>query len=166
MKITLTPIGILHVPHSDMEVSSSLQGVDGVVEVYPKYADGLRGIDDFSHIVLLAYLHKIKAEDRKVLIIKFRKFLKFGFSPEELPEVGVFASDSPVRPNPIALTIVKLIKREGRFLHVSGLDLYDKTPIIDIKPYTPDRYLKEYSLPKWYEDFLIKVKKRIKINRI
>lgn len=161
MEIVLRPIGIVHVDVPDEVVSSSLNGVDGVIEVYPEYVDGLRGIDGFSHIILLAYLHKISSEGRRVLVIRHRRFLRFGFKLEELPEAGVFASDSPVRPNPIALSIVKLKKREGRFLYVSNLDLFNGTPILDIKPYTPDRIIKEISLPEWYLNFWNKVKSKL-----
>ena len=161
MEIVLRPIGIVHVDVPDEVVSSSLNGVDGVIEVYPEYVDGLRGIDGFSHIILLAYLHKISSEGRRVLVIRHRRFLRFGFKLEELPEAGVFASDSPVRPNPIALSIVKLKKREGRFLYISNLDLFNGTPILDIKPYTPDRIIKEISLPEWYLNFWNKVKSKL-----
>ncbi|MCS7385209.1 MAG: tRNA (N6-threonylcarbamoyladenosine(37)-N6)-methyltransferase TrmO [archaeon GB-1867-005] len=166
LKGALKPIGVVHVQHSDEEVSSSLNGVDGIVEVYPEYADGLKGIDGFSHIILLAYLHKVRSDQRKILVVRFRKFLRFGFKFEELPEAGVFASDSPVRPNPIAVSIVKLVGRTGRFLRVSGLDLFDGTPILDIKPYTPDRVINNYHLPYWYERFLIKVRNKLNIKGI
>ncbi len=166
LEIKLKPIGIVHVPYTDEEVKSSLKGVDGIVEVYPKYKDGLRGIDGFSHIILIAYLHKLHENDKSILSVRFRRFLRFGFKPEELPEVGVFACDSPVRPNPIALTIVELVKREDRMLYVKGLDLFDKTPILDIKPYTPSRIVKDLKLPKWYMEFLEKVEKRLGINEL
>ena len=80
---------------------------------------------------------------------------------DEVPESGVFASDSPVRPNPIALSILKVMGIEGRFIGVSGLDVFDGTPVLDIKPYTPDRVVKGYKVPYWYKNFLDRVMKRI-----
>ncbi|MEM0261719.1 MAG: TrmO family methyltransferase, partial [Nitrososphaerota archaeon] len=120
-------------------------------------------IEEFSHIIVLAYLHKVTEEQKKVLKVKHKRLLKLGFSLDELPEVGVFCSDSPHRPVPIALTIVKLVRREENILHVEGLDLYDGTPILDIKPYTPERIIKDITLPEWY----VKLKKKVeeKIGR-
>jgi tRNA (Thr-GGU) A37 N-methylase len=73
-----------------------------------------------------------------------------GFKIEELPTLGVFALDSPTRPNPIALTLVRLLKIRDRRLFVAGIDLFDGTPVIDIKPYQPGYQVSEYALPKWY----------------
>ena len=82
-----------------------------------------------------------------------------GVRLEELPEVGVFASDSPHRPNPIAISIVKLRKIEGNRVYVSGLDLYDGTPILDLRAYTPFYSLSDFRIPEWYGDLLKKVRK-------
>lgn len=166
MQIFLKPIGVIRTPYSDDQVSSSLNGVEGIIEIYPQYIDGLKGIDGFSHLIILAYLHKINNTKRKILIIRHRRFLRFGFKLEELPESGVFASDSPVRPNPIALTIVKFIKRDRNLLYVSGLDLFDGTPVLDIKPYTPSRRIENISLPSWYKEFYNKVARRIGVKEL
>ena len=149
--IILKPIGIVHVRVVDDKIKSSLEGVEGVIEVYPEYAEGLEGIEEFSHIILISYLHKVKEEQRRVLKVKPRRFMRFGIKIEDLPEVGVFCTDSPHRPNPIGLTIVELIRREGRFLYVKGLDLFDGTPILDIKGYTPDRRIDKIKIPEWYK---------------
>ncbi|RLG86307.1 MAG: tRNA (N6-threonylcarbamoyladenosine(37)-N6)-methyltransferase TrmO, partial [Thermoprotei archaeon] len=118
----LVPIGVVRVRYSDEEVKDSWirGGVDGVIEVFPEFEAGLEGIDGFSHLILIAWLHKVNDEQRKVLKVRHRRLLRFGIPYEDLPEVGVFCTDSPHRPNPIALTIVKLVKREGRFLYVEG----------------------------------------------
>jgi len=151
MEIVLKPIGIVHTKLSDEEVKNSWEGVEGVVEVFREYVKGLKGIEDFSHIIILAYLHKTKKEHKKVLRVRHRRLLRFGIKIEDIPEVGVFCTDSPHRPNPIALTIVELVKRDGRFLHVRGLDLFDGTPVLDIKPYTPDRVVEKINVPQWYK---------------
>ncbi len=144
------PIGFVRTRYSDEEVRASFEGVDGWVEVLEEYAEGLRGLEGFSHIILVAYLHKTAEEHRKVLLVRPRRLLRLGLSLDELPEVGVFATDSPHRPNPIAITIVRLHAVEGRFLKVSGLDLYDGTPVLDIKPYTVSRRVENPSYPEWY----------------
>ncbi|RLG75128.1 MAG: tRNA (N6-threonylcarbamoyladenosine(37)-N6)-methyltransferase TrmO [Thermoprotei archaeon] len=151
MEIVLKPIGIVHTKLSDEEVKNSWEGVEGVVEVFREYVKGLKGIEDFSHIIILAYLHKTTEKQKKVLKVRHRRLLRFGIKIEDIPEVGVFCTDSPHRPNPIALTIVELVKRDGRFLHVRGLDLFDGTPVLDIKPYTPDRVVEKINVPQWYK---------------
>ncbi|MGC9153090.1 MAG: tRNA (N6-threonylcarbamoyladenosine(37)-N6)-methyltransferase TrmO [Vulcanisaeta sp.] len=148
----LRPIGVIHHGFSDDIVRNSVSGVDGVVEVFEEFVDGLRNIDGFSHLILVSLFHRVSEDQRKVLVIRPRRLIRFGLSVEELPEVGVFASDSPHRPNPIGFSIVRLVGRDGRFLRVSGLDLFDGTPILDIKPYTPDRSVRveDLGLPDWY----------------
>ena len=161
--INLKPIGIVHIDYSDEEVKNAWfsGGVRGVIEVYPEYEAGLKGIDGFSHIIVIAWLHKADDEfKRRVLVVKPRRYLRLGFKPEELPVIGVFACDSPHRPNPIGLSIVKLVERRGRMLYVDNLDLFDKTPVLDIKPYTPDRVLVNYKLPEWYVEFERRVKEK------
>jgi tRNA (adenine37-N6)-methyltransferase len=84
------------------------------------------------------------------LKVRPRRLLRRGFTLEELPLVGVFAIDSPTRPNPIGLSLVTLLKIEGNRLRVRGLDLFDGTPILDIKPYRADYRAEQYELPEWY----------------
>ncbi|RLG72237.1 MAG: tRNA (N6-threonylcarbamoyladenosine(37)-N6)-methyltransferase TrmO [Thermoprotei archaeon] len=157
MKIILKPIGIVRTSFSDEEVKNSWEGVEGVIEVFEEYAEGLEGIEGFSHIIVLAYLHRTSEEQRKVLKVKHRRLRRFGIKIDDIPEVGVFCTDSPHRPNPIALTIVELVKREGRFLHVKGLDLFNGTPILDIKPYTSDRVIEEFKVPEWQKILELRV---------
>lgn len=157
----LMAIGVVRVELSDEEVKNSIDGVYGLIEVYPEYSDGLKEIDGFSHLIVIAYLHKVRNEDRAVLKVRHRKWARFGVAVNDLPEVGVFASDSPARPNPIALSIVKLVKREGRVLHVEGLDLFNGTPVLDIKPYTPDRCISQVEVPLWYRELSNRIEKAI-----
>jgi len=156
-EIILKPIGRVHVKFDDETVKKSMFGVKGEIEVFEEYEEGLEGIDGFSHLIIIAYLHKVKEEQKKVLKVRFRRLQRLGLKEEELPEVGVFCSDSPHRPVPIALTIVKLVRREGRRLYVENLDLFDETPILDIKPYTLERKIEEPKFPEWYEELWKKV---------
>jgi len=158
--IEIKPIGVVKTKHSDQEVSNSWpEGVEGVLEIFQEYSEGLRGLEGFSHLIVLAWLHKVSGDQRNVLKVKFRRFARMGIRLEELPEVGVFASDSPHRPNPIAISIVKLRKIEGNRVYVSRLDLYDGTPILDLRAYTPFYSLSDFRIPKWYRDLLKKTRK-------
>ncbi len=149
MDIVLKPIGVVHVDLSDEEVKKAWSGVEGIVEVFPEYGEGLEGIEEFSHIILLTFLHKSVGEKRKVLRVRPRRLKRFGIRIDDIPLVGVFCTDSPHRPNPIGLSIVELIERNGRFLRVRGLDVFDGTPVLDIKAYTRDRCITGIREPWW-----------------
>ncbi len=96
---------------------------DGTLEILPEFEAGLTDIEGFSHLIVLWVFHQ---SDGYELL---------GAPPTEPIPHGVFATRSPRRPNPIALTIVRLERREGRLLHVHGVDMLDGSPILDIKPY-------------------------------
>jgi tRNA-Thr(GGU) m(6)t(6)A37 methyltransferase TsaA len=114
---------------SELVIDASLDGI-------------LDGIEEFSHIMVLYWAHLAPEERRsatKVHPIGNRAF----------PLVGVFATHSPVRPNPILATVVRLIERRGNILNVTGLDALDGSPILDIKPYQPYQEPKDISVPEW-----------------
>ena len=121
-----------------------------MIEVYEEFAEALEGLDGFSHLFVLGYFNRLRPEQIGPLKVRPRGLLKYGFKLEELPLLGVFALDSPTRPNPIGLTLVRLVKRDGRRLSVEGLDLYDGTPVVDIKPYQPQYRAEEFTEPEWY----------------
>ena len=98
----------------------------GQVELLPDYEAALCGIDDFSHIILLYIFHQA----RPGYELEVTPFL------DDQPK-GLFATRYPRRPNPIGLSIVRLVRREGCVLHVEGIDVLDATPLLDIKPYVP-----------------------------
>jgi tRNA-Thr(GGU) m(6)t(6)A37 methyltransferase TsaA len=113
--------------------------VDAAVEVLPEYEEGLGGLEEFSHIVILAYPHKFRS---RPLVVRPKRV-------KGAPEVGVFATDSPDRPNPIAMSIVHLLRREGRTLYVDGVDLFDGTPVLDIKGFSLRRCPESPKAPWW-----------------
>ncbi len=126
----LQPIGLIHSPYHDPQstpIQSSRSSADGWVEVYPEYEEGLEGIEGFSHIILLYVWHRAPAEVR----LKVKPFLA-DF------ETGLFATRYPCRPNPIGISVVRLLDRQGTRLHIQGVDVLDGTPLLDIKPYVPD----------------------------
>jgi len=134
------------------------RGVKAEIKIFDEYVDALEGLEGFSHIIVIYFLHKVTEEQKKTLKAKPRRMVKYGLSLEELPLVGVFCLDSPHRPNPIGLTIVKLIEKRDNVLEVDELDAYDGTPVLDIKPYTPDRCKTNLQLPEWYKLILEKLK--------
>lgn len=151
MEIVLRPIGYIRTRYSDEEVSKSLYGVDGYIEILSEYEQGLEGLEGFSHIMIIAYLHKVNMGNIPLRVRPFRRLARMGIVLPDIPIVGVFATDSPHRPNPIALTIARLLRRDGNILHVANLDLYNGTPVLDIKPYGYSRRIDNISVPQWYE---------------
>jgi len=122
-------IGIIHTPFREMgEVprQSALAEAICEVEVFKEYEEGLKDIETFSHIFVLYWLHKSEGFS---LLVK---------TPWDDAPHGVFATRSPRRPNPIGISVVKLIERRGNVLVVSGIDAIDGTPLIDIKPFIPE----------------------------
>jgi len=141
MEIKLRPIGVVRVQATDEQVRQEEGEIEGELEIFPEFEPALNGLEGYSHIFLIFYFHKLRPEQIGPLR---------GFTLEELPTLGVFALDSPSRPNPVGLTLVRLLRREGRRLFVKGLDAFDGTPILDIKGYRPDYRTDEYSIPDWH----------------
>jgi len=125
----INPIGIIYSPHKTKEQcpiqSAYSMEAEGRVEVYKEYTAGLKDIEMFSHIYLL-YLFDRSGEIELVR----QTFL------DDEPH-GIYASRHPCRPNGIGMSIVRLLKREGNDLIVNDLDVLDRTPLLDIKPYVP-----------------------------
>lgn len=104
--------------------------------------EALDGIEEFSHVFIIFLLHKILNTEETVLKIHPQ-------GRTELPLVGIFATRTPVRPNPIGLTLVELVKREENILWVKSLDAIDGTPVLDIKPYNGWDAAVSARVPKW-----------------
>lgn len=128
--MTVRPIGVIRSEHGEAS-RTPIQPVyapecRGRAEIFPEFADGLADLEGFSHVYLLYWLHRAPEPQLKV-----RPFLQ----PES--EHGIFATRAPGRPNPLGLSLVPLIRREGCVLHLAGVDILDGTPLLDIKPYSP-----------------------------
>jgi tRNA-Thr(GGU) m(6)t(6)A37 methyltransferase TsaA len=125
--ISFRPIGYVVSPYS--ETSQIPKGcgaqhkAEGVLELFPEYEEGLTDIDGFSHLFVLWLFDRVDGFDL------------LATPPTDTRQHGVFATRSPRRPNPIGLTVVKLLGRDGCKLRVAGIDMLDGTPILDIKPY-------------------------------
>jgi tRNA-Thr(GGU) m(6)t(6)A37 methyltransferase TsaA len=154
--IVLSPIGYLRHGASDEVVKEQWPDLVATLEVLEPYADGLTAIDGFSHLILLFWMHRLREGGRERRVIKPRGLLRHGLTLDELPTIGVFACDTPVRPNPIGLTIVELLGREGRILTVRGVDAYEGTPVLDIKPYSLDRSVPGAKDAPWHEALIYK----------
>jgi tRNA (adenine37-N6)-methyltransferase len=121
-------IGLISTSHKDKEKTPIqpcfAEDCEGTVTVFPEFAEGLKDVEEFSHIYLLYLLHVETGEKLKV-----KPFL------QDI-EHGVFATRAPCRPNHIGMSIVKIIERNGDAIRFSGADMIDGSPLLDIKPYT------------------------------
>jgi len=130
MEISYQPIGIIHSPFTDIEdmpiQPTGASGIRGTIEVFPEFAEGLKDLEGFSHIILLYHFHRV--QESKLVVTPFM---------DSQPH-GVFATRAPKRPNPIGLSIVKLLSIEQNILHIENVDIIDGTPLLDIKPYVPE----------------------------
>lgn len=129
MKFQIGAIGVIRTGHATKE-ETPIQGAfhpdaEGTVELFPEFAAGLQDIGLFSHIILLYHFDRAG----KVELIR-KPFL------DDAPH-GIFATRHPCRPNGIGISIVRLLRREENRLMVSGIDVLDNTPLLDIKPYVP-----------------------------
>ncbi|MBO8182540.1 MAG: tRNA (N6-threonylcarbamoyladenosine(37)-N6)-methyltransferase TrmO [Archaeoglobus sp.] len=150
MEIVLRPIGIIRSPFKKPKGTPiqppAAKGVRGTVEIFPEYGEGLRDLDGFSHIILLYYFH---LSGKPSLLVK-------PFMDDE--KHGVFATRAPSRPNPIGLSVVRLLSIEGNKLYVEDLDVVDGTPLLDIKPYVPEFDARKDVRRGWLEKSITRVR--------
>ncbi len=151
MSIDLTPIGEVRTSATEEEIRAETAGIEGELEILSEYAPALEGIDGYSHLLVLFYFHRLRPDQIGPLQVRPRRLTRRGFREEDLPLLGVLALDSPTRPNPIGLTLVQFLRRNGNSLSVRGLDCFDGTPILDIKAYQSDYQPDRFSVPEWYE---------------
>ncbi len=137
------PIGIIQSPFKEPKGTpiqpTAAQDIDGVIEIYPEYAEGLKDVEGFSHLILLYHFHLVK--DSSLLV---KPFL------DNEPH-GIFATRSPSRPNSIGLSVVRLTRIEGNKLHIRDVDIVDGTPLLDIKPYVAAFDIREAVKNGWFE---------------
>jgi len=144
MEYCFKPIGVIHTPILEPQgapIQAARSELTGTVEVFPEYAAGLEGLEDFSHVYLLYVFHR--AGQGAELQVK-------PFLDDRLH--GLFATRYPRRPNPLGLSIVRLEGRQGSRLTFRGADMLDGTPLLDIKPYIPEFDVFSVSQQGWYQD--------------
>lgn len=134
------PVGYVRRPGAENEVEWSDLESGSSIEILPEFAPALLGLKGFSHIIVFFVFHKIR---RKALFVR----------PEdapEIPELGVFSTCSPLRPNPLGMTVVKLASVRKNVVRVRGLDALDGTPVVDIKPFFGfEDETAGYRIPRW-----------------
>jgi tRNA (adenine37-N6)-methyltransferase len=128
--IAYKPIGFIHTPFKEIKgmpiQSVGAKNVEGTIEIRPEYVDGLKDMDGFSHLILIYHFH-----------------VSVGYALRTKPFMddrlhGVFATRAPRRPNPIGLSVVRLVSVEGSTIHIKDVDIVDGTPLLDMKPYVPE----------------------------
>jgi tRNA-Thr(GGU) m(6)t(6)A37 methyltransferase TsaA len=128
--INYRPIGVVHSPFKDIRgmpiQPTGAAGIQARLEIFTEFAAGLKDIEGFSHLILLYHFHQVQAASLAVT-----PFL------DSEPH-GIFATRAPKRPNPIGLSIVKLVDVADNILTITNADLLDGTPVLDIKPYVPE----------------------------
>lgn len=140
--MVLRPIGVIRNGHQTRP-EGPWEDVVSEIVVDREWEPGLEGLEEFSHIHVLFWLHQAEPERGKFLRLHPQK-------REDLPEVGIFATRAMMRPNPIGLTAVRLLGRQDNVLRVQGLDALDGSPLLDLKPYlTRGDLWPEATGPRW-----------------
>jgi len=128
-QVAYTPIGVIRSEHRAADQTpiqpAYARGCPGRVELRAEYIEGLKDLDGFSHLILLYHFHQ--AREPRLTVVPFT---------DDAPR-GVFSTRHPRRPNPIGLSVVRLVRIEGSILHLEDVDILDGTPLLDIKPYVP-----------------------------
>jgi len=127
--IAIQPVGVVHSAVKEAIVDNWGQ-VISEIHIDEDLKEGLRGLDDWSHIVVIFYMHETRFEKTQNLIQKPR-------NRDDMPPLGIFAQRSRNHPNTIGISAVRLLGIEGHVIKVKGLDAIDGTPVLDIKPYAP-----------------------------
>jgi len=126
-KITYSPIGVIHSPFKEPKGTpiqpKAAKGIEGMVEVFPQYEKGLKDIEGFSHIILIYHFHLSKSYSLEVV----------PFMDDKCH--GLFTTRAPARPNPVGISVVRLIKVKENRLYIKDVDIVDGTPLLDIKPF-------------------------------
>ena len=141
MEFIMKPIGVIHSPFTEKDqtpIQASRSQAVGQVEIYPEFVEGLQDLEELSHIFLLYIFHCSSGYQLRV-----KPFLDNTMR-------GLFATRYPCRPNPLGLSVVRLLERRGNVLEIQGVDVLDGTPLLDIKPYVPDFDVRTDVKTGWY----------------
>jgi len=140
-RIVLNPIGYVKTKAIGDEIKD--KALISQIVVREELVDGLSGISGYSHLFVLFYLNQVTDAQRRTLRVHPRGRV-------DLPLTGVFAVRTMLRPNPIGLTVVELVSVDGNVLTVKGLDAFDRTPVLDIKPYDRWDLIGNVKVPGWW----------------
>jgi tRNA-Thr(GGU) m(6)t(6)A37 methyltransferase TsaA len=140
-EIVLKPVGVVRTTAIGDEVRDKTR--TSQIIIHNELAEAVEGVEGFSHLFVLFWLHQTSEGHRKILKVHPR-------GRKDMPLLGVFATRTMLRPNPVGLTLVELVKVEGNVLTVRGLDAFNGTPILDIKPYDPWDTAETSKVPEWW----------------
>ena len=140
-KIVLKPIGFVRTQAIGDQVRDKTRLAQ--IVICEDLVEALEKIEGFSHVFVLFWLSEVAGKERLILKVHPRGRM-------DLPLLGVFATRTNLRPNPVGLTLVELLKVEGNTLTVRGLDAFDGTPVLDIKPYDPWDKVENPRVPEWW----------------
>lgn len=143
-EVKLKPVGFVSSPVTE-RTDQNWGGVTSRILLVPEYFGALSGLEDFSHAIIITFLHQAKYEKERHLQRNPRGL-------KSMPTVGIFSQRAKDRPNPIGITTVKILAVEEEYLEVEGLDAIHATPVLDIKPYYPhyDR-VDSPRIPEWVD---------------
>ncbi|MCK4357590.1 MAG: tRNA (N6-threonylcarbamoyladenosine(37)-N6)-methyltransferase TrmO [Candidatus Cloacimonetes bacterium] len=148
-EIKYKPIGIIHSlskePKGTPIQPTGAKGIEGTVELFPEYTEGLKDVEGFSHIILTYHFHLSKK-----VSLRAKPYM-------DNEEHGIFAMRGPSRPNPIGISVVRLIRIEGNILYIQDVDIVDGTPLLDIKPYVPEFDIRDAKKIGWLEKVVHKL---------
>ncbi len=139
--VIMKPIGIVRTQAVGGEIKDKVHLSEIFLDC--ELVEALEGISGFSHVFILFWLHRISKKSRTTLKVHPR-------GRRNLPLLGVFATRTNLRPNPIGLTLCELVKAEGNVLTVRGLDAFDGTPVLDVKPYDSWDCAPNATMPDWW----------------
>ncbi len=132
---------------------ASANSAAGTVEVFPEFVEGLNDLAGFSHLLLIYHFHRSRSVSLTVT-----PYL------DTVPR-GLFATRAPNRPNPIGISLVRLVRIEGRHLHVENIDVIDGTPLLDIKPHVPDFDCAPAARIGWLEKATAEMRRKVADDR-
>jgi len=138
-RFSVRKIGVVRSPVQDFIPGDGWGDVVSEVVLETQYTDALDGLDEFSHAVIVFFLHRVAG------VVQMKTHPK---GRADMPYIGIFALCTPRRPNPIGITVVEILERDENRLVVRGLDAIDGTPVLDIKPYMPQG---DASVPEWVD---------------
>ena len=149
-QVTYSPIGVIRSPFKETAGTpiqpTGAGGIRGTIEIDPQFVPGLKDLEGFSHLILIYHFHFSRGYS---LLVK-------PFLDESLR--GVFATRAPRRPNPIGISVVRLIGIEQNILHIEDVDIVDGTPLLDLKPYVPQFDYRQAERIGWLHEVVDKAK--------
>ncbi len=140
--INLSPIGYVKNNIPEEEVPRKRAEMVSEILIDEQWTDALQNIEEYSHIFVLFWMHKVGSEAVKQLIQPR--------GDEKLPTTGILATRARNRPNPIGIAVAELLERDGNKLIVKKLDAFDGTPVLDIKPYDDYDVFEDIRVPEWW----------------